>query len=67
MNSQLYSLALLICYCGEWNNDKKSFKKIKLELETFREYLSNIENTKLYWSLLRCLQYNPSERIYLYI
>ena len=67
MNSQLYSLALLVCYCGEWNKNKKSFKNIKLEIDTFREYLSNIENTKLYWSLLRCLQYNPSERIYLYI
>ena len=30
-------------------------------------YLSNIENTKLYWSLLRCLKYKPEERIYLYI
>jgi len=67
MNSQLYSLALLVCYCGEWNKNKKVFKNIKHELDTFREYLSNIENTKLYWSLLRCLQYNPRHRIYLYI
>ena len=67
INSQIYSLALLVCYCGAWSKNKQIFNKIKLEIETFREYLSNIENTKLYWALLRCLQYNPSDRIYLYI
>ena len=42
-------------------------KKIKLTLDTFREYLSNIDNTKLYWALLRCLEDNPNDRVYLYI
>ena len=36
-------------------------------LDKFREYLSNIENTSLYFSLLRCLRYNPEERVFLYI
>ena len=67
MNSQFYSLALLVCYCGEWNKNMKSFKKMKHTIDTFREYLSNIDNTKLYWGLLRCLQYNPKDRVYLYI
>jgi hypothetical protein len=67
ISSQFYSLALLVCYCGEWHKKNKSMKKIKLTLDTFREYLSNIDNTKLYWALLRCLEDNPNDRVYLYI
>ena len=66
INSQLYSLALLVCFCGEWYKKPKSFK-IKYSIDTFREYLSNIDNTKLYWSLLRCLKDDPNDRIFLYI
>ncbi len=66
--SQYYSLALLTCYCGEWSNKPlKNYKKLEFTLDKFRDYLSNIENTRLYFSLLRCLKYNPEERIFLYI
>jgi len=65
MNSQLYSLAVLTCYCGEWNKTPQKFKNI--DIDFFKNYLSNIANTKLYWSLLRCLNENYNERIYLYI
>ena len=67
-SSQYYSLALLTCYCGKWSNKSiKEYKKLDLTLDKFREYLSNIENTSLYFSLLRCLRYNPEERVFLYI
>ena len=66
--SQYYSLALLTCYCGEWSNKPlKKYKKLEFTLDKFRDYLSNIKNTRLYFSLLRCLKYNPEERIFLYI
>ena len=64
-NSQYYSLALLVCLCGAWSKNKSL--KIKYSLDYFRDYLSNIDNTKLYWSLLRCLENNPRDRVYLYI
>ena len=63
--SQYYSLALLTFYCGKW--EEKSIKKLDLTLDNFREYLSDIDNTKLYLALLRCLEYNPKDRVYLYI
>ena len=65
LNSQFYSLSLLVCHCGEWN--KKKPLKINYSIDYFREYLSNIDNTKLYWALLRCLENNPNDRVYLYI
>ena len=65
LNSQYYSLSLLVCFCGEWG--KKKYVKINYSLNYFREYLSNIDNTKLYWALLRCLKNNPRDRVYLYI
>ena len=67
-SSQYYSLALLTCYCGEWSNQPiKKYKKIEFTLDKFREYLENFQNTKLYWSLSRCLVHNPNDRIFLYI
>tara|TARA_X000000368_G_scaffold269224_1_gene213314 strand:+ start:50 stop:763 length:714 start_codon:yes stop_codon:yes gene_type:complete len=67
--SLYYSLALLICYCGNVGNRTSltEYHKFKFDYEKIKLYLSNIENTKLYWSLLRCLKYKPEERIYLYI
>ena len=65
LNSQYYSLSLLVCFCGSWSKKKPS--KINYSLDYFREYLSNIDNTKLYWALLRCLENNPNDRVYLYI
>jgi hypothetical protein len=67
INSQLYSLAILTCYCGEWNKNQKKYENIEQNIDFFKEYLSNISNTKLYWALLRCLEPNPQQRIYLYI
>ena len=67
--SLYYSLALLTCYCGIVENKTilTEYHKFKFDYEKIKLYLSNIENTKLYWSLLRCLKYKPEERIYLYI
>ena len=67
MNSHLYSLSILTCYCGECHNNKKKYENIEQNIDFFKEYLSNISNTKLYWALLRCLEHNPQQRIYLYI
>ena len=67
INSQLYSLALLTCYCGEWNKNPQKYKNINKDITFLKNYLSNIDNTKLYWSLLRCLNEDYIERIYLYI
>ena len=43
------------------------YKNINKDIPFFKNYLSNIDNTKLYWSLLRCLNEDYIERIYLYI
>lgn len=67
INSQLYSLAVLTCYCGEWNKTPSKYNNIDKDISFYKDYLSNIENSKLYWSLLRCLNPNSNERIYLYI
>lgn len=67
MNSQLYSLAAFVCYCGEWHKNKKLFKNTEKNMDIYREYLSNIANTKLSWALLRCLEDKPNNRIYLFI
>ena len=66
INSQLYSISVLTCYCGEWNKSNK-YDNINKDIDFYKEYLSNISNTKLYWALLRCLESNPSNRIYLFI
>jgi len=63
--SQYYSLALLTLDVKD--GVKKSIKKLDLTFDNFRKYLSDIDNTKLYWALLRCLEYNPKDRVYLYI
>lgn len=67
--SLYYSLALLTCYCGivENNTTLTEFNTFKYDFEQIKIHLSHIENTKLYWSLLRCLTHKPEERIYLYI
>tara|TARA_B110000971_G_C19858901_1_gene430690 strand:- start:101 stop:820 length:720 start_codon:yes stop_codon:yes gene_type:complete len=68
--SLYYSLALLTCYCGAVENNTNiltDFNKSKYDFDQIKVYLSHIENTKLYWSLLRCLKHKPEERIYLYI
>tara|TARA_B110000977_G_scaffold189447_1_gene258955 strand:- start:315 stop:1037 length:723 start_codon:yes stop_codon:yes gene_type:complete len=69
MNSQIYSLALLVTYCCKLSNKYSNinFKKLDLQYDKFSDYLSNIENTKIYWALLRCLVDNPKDRVSLYI
>ncbi len=63
ISSQFYGLSLLVSFCL-----RKDDTKIKvLNLDNFRQYLSSIENTKLYWALLRCLQLDPDDRVYLFI
>tara|TARA_B110000902_G_scaffold224691_1_gene262319 strand:- start:289 stop:1014 length:726 start_codon:yes stop_codon:yes gene_type:complete len=69
INSQYYSLALLTIYCCKLSKkyDNIKFKKLDLQYDKFSDYLSNIENTKLYFALLRCLVDNPKDRVALYI
>lgn len=69
INSQYYSLALLTIYCCPLSKKYKNinFKKLDLQYDKFSNYLSNIENTKLYFALLRCLVDNPKDRVSLYI
>ena len=69
INSQIYSLALLVTSCCKLSNKYTNinFKKLDLQYDKFSHYLSNIENTKLYWALLRCLVDNPKDRVSLYI
>ena len=69
MNSQIYSLSLLVLSCCKLSNkySNVNFKKLDLQYDKFSDYLSNIENTKLYWALLRCLVDNPKDRVSLYI
>ena len=69
VKSYYYSLALLVCYCGIIGDDASltEYNNIRYDIEKIKIFISNIENTKLYWSLLRCLKHNPEERVYLYI
>jgi|TARA_B110000971_G_C20024706_1_gene508176 hypothetical protein len=69
INSQYYSLALLTIYCCKLSKKytNVNFNKLDLQYNKFSEYLSNIENTKLYYALLRCLVNNPKDRVSLYI
>jgi hypothetical protein len=59
--SQFFSLSLLTLYCCT------KFDKLDYNKNSFEQHLSHIENTKLYWAILRCLENNPTDRIYLYI
>lgn len=62
INSQIYSTALLVCFCM---NPVKKFKK--LTIEYFETHLDTIAQTRLYMALLRCLQNKPKDRVQLYI
>ena len=55
--SCIFSLASLISSCL-----KPDFK-----LENKKEHLSSLEETKLYYALLRCLEEHPNNRYYLWI
>ena len=50
--------------------DKKNLKSLykdKLELENKIEHLTSLNETKLYYGLLRCLEEDPYNRYYLWI
>ena len=55
--SCIFSLASLISSCV----------KSDFELENKKEHLSSLEETKLYYALLRCLEEQPNNRYYLWI
>ena len=55
--SCIFSLASLISSCV----------KLDFELENKKEHLSSLEETKLYFALLRCLEEQPHNRYYLWI
>lgn len=58
--STYYCLALLLCNC---------FSKISknMDYDNLVKHLEMIKETKLYWSILRCLEQNPEDRFLLYI
>ena len=55
--SCIFSLAVLICSCV----------KPEFTLENKKEHLMSLEETKLYYGLLRCLEEDPYNRYYLWI
>ena len=59
--STYYSLGLLVSDC------LTPIKKLKRNMDEFKKHLESILNTKIYWALLRCLEYEPEDRYYLYI
>lgn len=58
--SSYYCLAILLCYC---------FGKIKKKITSNNliKHLEMIKETKLYWTILRCLEQNPEDRFLLFI
>jgi hypothetical protein len=73
-SSTYYHLASIIIYCmfnknicfhdGEFDGNGDNEMRIH---ENMIELLSSIKNTKLYWFLIRCIDYEPSKRILLWI
>lgn len=61
-----FSLAMLITYCinGERVN---FFKPISWKVDDYKKILEPVDNTKLFWALLRCLQIEPQDRFLLWI
>ena len=61
-----FSIASLIAFCI---NGKRIdiFNPINWNIDDFKLILQPIENTKLYWALLRCKDINPNDRYLLWI
>ena len=61
-----FSLASLIAFCI---NGKRIdiFNPINWNMDDFKLILQPIEDTKLYWALLRCKEINPNDRYLLWI
>tara|TARA_Y100001970_G_scaffold251268_1_gene323857 strand:- start:1812 stop:2516 length:705 start_codon:yes stop_codon:yes gene_type:complete len=64
--SSFFSLASLVAFCI---NGKKIdiFNPINWNADDNKLILQPIENTKLYWALLRCKKINPNDRYLLWI
>ena len=60
-NCWIYSVGYMISYC--LNNDvlKKNSK------DDIGELLKELDTTKLYYAVMRCLEFEPNKRYYLYI
>lgn len=58
-----YSLGLFVVYCNiPYKNTVDMYNDGVL-----KKHIENIEDTKLYWAILRCLEKNVNDRYYLYI
>ena len=58
-----YSLGLFIVYCNiPYKNTVDMYN-----IDMLKKHIENIEDTKLYWAILRCLEKNIKDRHYLYI
>lgn len=64
--SCFFSLALLIAFCIE-GNKIDFFKPINWDVDDFKKILEPIDNTKLFWALLRCQELDPNDRFLLWI
>ena len=60
-NAWIYSVGYMICYCLNNEVDKVTTK------EEIADKLKELETTKLYYAVLRCLEIEPHKRFYLYI
>lgn len=61
INTIYFSIASLISYCLKKFNDNNHDKLFYLK------HLDIIQDTKLYWALLRCLNHNPDDRYAIFI
>lgn len=60
-NSWIYSLGSLCVYCLTGKKERERKK------DGYKMIIDMIQDTKLYFSILRCIERNPMERLYLYI
>ncbi len=60
-NTWIYSMGYLVCYCLNSEVEKGITK------EEIANILKELETTKLYYAVLRCLEIEPDKRYYLYI
>ena len=61
-----FSLASLVAFCINGKNID-IFNPISWNIDDLKIILQPIENTKLYWALLRCKELNPNDRYLLWI
>lgn len=67
-NSWIYSLGVLSILCLTGNKRLlTNIHKEKNIVNSFKQMIDMIQDTKLYFSILRCVERNPLKRIFLYI